>query len=624
MASSPPTPAVAGLLQHRAEASRHAELCLCTLAAQTLELRPLDTLLSDAAADTVRLPLRSAYVYAAGAGALTLALTDTGERHHLAATGRSGEAQATGTAWLQRLAAACGGDVPAEERASAEADGADVESIAQWLRLARDGQRSKLVKAYRAQPGLLDARATSGAGLGALHWAAAKAGESRRHRECLEWLLRVGARTDLPAAGGRPVLHAAGTVGVARLLVAAGAEPACVDGAGRSAPEAARELGLGELASWLESAALRAHASPAPEAAGAGAADLEAAPLARQAVRVDRGPVDVLPPSPVVELKGVGSAADGWYSLHGSQRTDRPTYTRVHSAADPQPAMLSYHPPAADELTGWWFVATTTPLDLEQAPRPEGLLASSLVALVNDSAGSPEKICAGWQRRVRTGDGVGSLSIRFCGEEALLIDTVCCGTASIAGGETLCLPLSHRSAVEFLLQAARWQQLGLSELVESECPTIADLEALKWLRGALTKVGSARRSLHGVAELQSLGAALGSAPYAADLLMTMERGLLCSLARLCLRVPSGLFGSDAAAAVELCDEALTLGGEEAWEYGVRLLRAQAVLRVAAEETGTDECSHEEGDAHMEKAARSLQAQIAASDCAARRPGANSE
>ena len=111
-ALEPAAPAVAGLVLHRPDGARQPELCLCTLTAQTLELRPLESLLSDASADRgVRLPLGAAYAYASDdAGALTVALAATGERHHLVATSRTtAEARATGHAWLQRLAGACGG-----------------------------------------------------------------------------------------------------------------------------------------------------------------------------------------------------------------------------------------------------------------------------------------------------------------------------------------------------------------------------------------------------------------------------------------------------------------------------------------------------------------------------------
>jgi hypothetical protein len=547
-------PALAGLLTHRDDDGRRAEQWLCTLQVRDklFTAQRVDTLLSVNPPDTARLTvdLRQAVVYAAeDSTALVLLVGEL--RHRFGAAGGS-LAGETIECWRQRLAALCSGtrELPANAMEDARRS-ADAGSVAQWLQLARDGQRARMVRAYRSCPGLLDTRASTGACLGALHWAAAKAAVSKPHRDCLHWLLRVGARTDLPDA--RPVLHAARTVGVARLLVTFGADPAVTDQSGRTASEAARADGLDELAQWLDSAVRRVHHSAAPppeehalDADGHGDGALGAL-YAQGAVR-STGPRQtpnwLQPPVPVVEVRGIGAEADGWYSLVQADATSHaeptgPTYSRVRATADDPPAVLSYCPPAPDELSGWWFIAGVSPQELQtiqvnqKDSVPSGgrkLLASVLVAVANDSAGSPERICAGWQLRIRTGEGEGTCQrLGFCGGEpsgqvevgveaeaaagGLLIDTVCCGAATIGADKPLYLPLAHRSAVEFLLTTVRWHQLGLSSMTESDStPRAQQAEAHAFLQGAVERVKAARQSR--VYEEQALDA---------DLLLKMER-----------------------------------------------------------------------------------------------------
>jgi hypothetical protein len=190
---------------------------------------------------------------------------------------------------------------------------------------------------------------------------------------------------------------------------------------------------------------------------------------------------------------------DGWYSLRYDGAVQPPgtqMYVRAKSEAKSQSAVLGYR-------RGWWFIATISMQELDQAAQPEVVLAERLVAVANDCAEHPEKICAGWQRRARTGEGTGSQCVPFCTEttdedhsksEGLVIDTICCGTITISTS-TLCLPLVHRTAIEFLLTTQRWNQLGLAAVVESDSsPRAAELEGQAFLQAALNNVKSARQS----------------------------------------------------------------------------------------------------------------------------------
>ena len=523
-------PALAGLLEYRSSRTvvRRSEPCLCTLLLNprpTFTVTRLEKLLSASDATVLRLDVRRAAVSTPDDCTLVLRLTgDAGDLH-----GNSDETQHIFTpmddsgrvsisTWSQCLAAV-GARAQSSElifpagalgaysntSSSTEAD------VAEWLQSARDGQRARLIRAYRAQPALLDARAATGACLGALHWAVSKASHSKHHRDCLRWLLHVGASVNLPDA--RPVLHTARTVDIARILVAAGADPTVTDSLGRSASCAAREQGLDELAEWLDGAVQRGRVGPQH---AVDAQSESAAATNTVGVRNTRCPAAAAaaaaaggikhPLSLVIELRGIGADVDGFYTLHpgaAPHRVDSLMYVRVQSDAQLGPAVLGYRRPLDHEQFGWWYIAAISMNELDQAAKPEAALASALVALANDSAERPENICAGWRRRTQTGEGTDSQCFRFYTEtidaqsehEDLVIDTICCATATIFTSATLCLPLVHCAVVELLLTTQRWHHLSLDAVVESDSrPMAAEIERRAFLQAALSNLKTVRQS----------------------------------------------------------------------------------------------------------------------------------
>jgi hypothetical protein len=511
--------ALAGLLEYRSARSgdRRSAPCLCTLVLDPqpiLTVTKVEKLLSPSDATLLRLDVRRATVSTPDDSTLIVhASGDAGEldrvsdnAQHIFTAMDDASRGSIGT-WRQCLAAAGAGAQSPPAALAASTSRCTETDVAEWLQSARDGRRTPLIRAYRAQPALLDARAGTGACLGALHWAVSKAHYSAHHRDCLKSLLHVGASVDLPDA--RPVLHAARTVEIARLLVAAGADPTVTDSLGRSASSAARKQGLNELAEWLDGAVHRGHVGPLQQAAdGHNESTAAANTVGPRNIRCPAAAAAGIqhPPSVVIKLTGIGVGVDGWYILHtdaAPQRSDTLMYIRVQPEAESEPAVLGYRRPLDNEQFGWWYIAAISVHELNQAAKPEAALASKLVAVSNDSAESPEKICAGWRRRTRVGEGTDSHCLRFHIEsndaqsesEGLMIDTVCCGTATISKSTTLCLPIVHRTVVEFLLTTQRWNRLGLDAIIESDSsPMAADIEGRAFLQAALSNLKTARQS----------------------------------------------------------------------------------------------------------------------------------
>eukprot|EP01045_Picozoa_sp_COSAG04_P003940 COSAG04_NODE_165_length_21747_cov_200.788387_19_plen_695_part_00 len=592
---------VCGMLQHRVDDAAGGGLSLCTLQETgVLEITPLAGLCAGASARH-RLALAQATVYPTGRTGFVVSAD--GRRHELTAAGRDAECCAEG--WLGRLTPLAEGRQPPQLTSN---DG----TIGRWLRAARDARQDQLVRYLRQQPDdaarrrLLDSRASCGAGLGALHWAAAK--PTRKHRACLTWLLRVGADPTVPGSCGRPVLHSACSAQAARILVAAGADPSAEDADGLTAAAAARDRGDAALAEWLEAAVDR---EVEPSSLPDDAADPEQQAEASLMHGAEGAAPPRASPAPVLELRGLDDELDGWYSLHALAGDDqRPTYTRVGSDSSDRGTvvMLGYRKQEADDGTGWWFVAAMSPEELAHAPRPTEALAEAVLAVASDSAASPELICAAWQRRVKT--GCGHAALRFF--DALL-DTIYCQTVVMRTGGTLCLPSSQRGVIELLAGVSRWHQLGMAALAfaapsprqtpdDSHSNIISDgmgslsdaagctlPEALGWLRSALAKVGVAKASLAPAAGGDGrestgpgaqLAAALGSPQAAVRLLGTFWRGLHTDLARATF---SGRSCVAAAETIRICDEALAETAEDDESAtALRVLRAQAGLRRAAE------------------------------------------